>query len=117
MIKIENIFFTQSCRKDTFFRRELLLFRVCVDIFEAILSDRAKAELLQIPAHIVFKLQVWINGVKINGLGEMTKVLSFHDEPLKGKRKGHRSIRLNKAYRAFYIIKKTEGLNFLKWPR
>jgi toxin HigB-1 len=29
----------------------------------------------------------------------------FHDEPLKGDRKGQRSIRLNKAYRAIY----TEG--------
>jgi proteic killer suppression protein len=30
-------------------------------------------------------------------------VPGFHDEPLKGDRKGQRSIRLNKAYRAIYI--------------
>ncbi len=85
-----------------------------MDIFEAILSDRAKAELLQIPTHIVFKLQAWINGLKINGLREMRKVLSFHDEPLKGKLKGQRSIRLNKAYRAFYIIKQNAGIEFIE---
>ena len=35
---------------------------------------------------------------------EVRKVKSYHDEPVKGKRKGQRSIRLTKAYRAFYRI-------------
>ena len=29
----------------------------------------------------------------------------YHDEPLKGRRLGQRSIRLNKAYRAIYELK------------
>ena len=85
-----------------------------MDIFEVILSDRAKDELIPLPTHIVFKLQVWINGVKVNGLRKMRKVPGFHDEPLKGKRKGQRSIRLNKAYRAFYIIKQNDIMEFVE---
>lgn len=85
-----------------------------MDIFEVILSERSKSELIKIPAHIAFKLQGWINGVKMNGLREMRKVPSFHDEPLKGNRKGQRSIRLNKAYRAFYIIKQNEVIEFVE---
>jgi proteic killer suppression protein len=34
----------------------------------------------------------------------MRKRPGFHDEPLKGKRQGQRSIRLNKAYRAIYEV-------------
>ncbi len=32
----------------------------------------------------------------------MRKIPGFHDEPLKGKRKGERSIRLSRSYRAVY---------------
>ena len=39
------------------------------------------------------------------GLRETRKIKGYHDEPLQGDRKGQRSIRLNKAYRAFYIVK------------
>ncbi len=34
----------------------------------------------------------------------MRKIPDFHDEPLKGNRKGQRSIRLSKAYRAIYEV-------------
>lgn len=44
----------------------------------------------------------------------MRKVLSYHDEPLKGNRKGQRPIKLNKAYRAFYIINKNEMAEFIE---
>lgn len=37
------------------------------------------------------------------GLAEVRKLSGYHDEPLKGTRKGQRSIRLNRAYRAIYI--------------
>lgn len=35
----------------------------------------------------------------------------YHDEPLKGARVGQRSIRLNRAYRAIYVIK-NDGIEF-----
>jgi proteic killer suppression protein len=38
----------------------------------------------------------------MKGLYEVRKISGYHDEPLKGQRKGQRSIRLTKAYRAIY---------------
>lgn len=75
-----------------------------MDVFEVIITKQAERMLKKLPVSIVFKLQIWIGGVKTHGLREMRKVSGFHDEPLKGTRQGQRSIRLNKAYRAIYII-------------
>ena len=36
--------------------------------------------------------------------GKCTECKGFHDEPLRGQRHGQRSIRLNRAYRAIYVI-------------
>lgn len=44
----------------------------------------------------------------ICGTREARKIKGYHDEPLKGGRKGQRSIRLNKAYRAIYVEKNGE---------
>jgi proteic killer suppression protein len=41
-----------------------------------------------------------VGAVERVGLEETRKVPGFHDEPLKGKLEGGRSIRLNYAYRA-----------------
>lgn len=85
-----------------------------MDIFEAELSEKAKDDLRKIPGHIIFKLQTWIDGIKNEGLREMRKRPGFHDEPLKGKRLGQRSIRLNKAYRAIYEIDTTGTIHFIE---
>lgn len=46
----------------------------------------------------------WVHAVGQYGLREVRKISGYHDEPLKGERKGQRSIRLSKGYRAIYII-------------
>lgn len=69
-----------------------------------VISDRAKKELRRIPKYLVTKLIAWVDNVEVDGLEETRKIKGFHDEPLKGKRKGQRSIRLNKAYRAIYTV-------------
>lgn len=38
------------------------------------------------------------------GIWEVMKSPGYHDEPLKGDRRGQRSVRLNKAYRLIYRI-------------
>jgi proteic killer suppression protein len=38
------------------------------------------------------------------GLEEVRKIPGFHDEPLVGRRRGMRSIRLSRAYRAMYRL-------------
>lgn len=84
------------------------------DIFDVNLSPRARKDLKKIPLAIVIKLEAWIEEVGHRGLSEVRKIPGYHDEPLKGKRKGQRSIRLNIAYRAIYIINKSGIINFVE---
>ena len=76
-----------------------------MDIFNVEISKNALKELEKVPRPILDKLQSWIEAVEIEGLREVRKLSAFHDEPLKGKRKGQRSIRLNRSYRAIYTIR------------
>lgn len=76
------------------------------NIFDVILAKKATRDLKKVPLHIALKLQAWIDEVGHKGLCEARKIPGYHDEPLKGNRKGQRSIRLNVAYRAIYVIKK-----------
>ncbi len=75
------------------------------DIFDVKLSAKAYKDLKKVPLNIALKLQAWVDAVGHKGLSEIRKIPGYHDEPLKGDRKGQRSIRLNIAYRAFYVIK------------
>ena len=76
-----------------------------MDIYTVILSKSAKNDLIKVPVHIVKKLGSWMDAIAHDGLSEVRKIRGYHDEPLKGKRQGQRSIRLNIAYRAIYVIK------------
>jgi toxin HigB-1 len=76
------------------------------DIFDVKLSANAIKDLKKVPLYIALKLQAWVDAVGNKGLSEVRKVPGLHDEQLKGTRKGQRSIRLNRAYRAIYVIKK-----------
>jgi proteic killer suppression protein len=85
-----------------------------MDIHVVLLSAAARRQLLKLPKYIVFKLQAWIDGVQVFGLHEMRKIPGFHDEPLKGDRKGQRSIRLSKSYRAIYMIDQEGVIKFIE---
>jgi proteic killer suppression protein len=67
------------------------------------LTKNAQKDLIKIPNFIKDKLLLWVDAVERLGINEVRKTQGFHDEPLKGDRKGQRSIRLNKAYRAIYL--------------
>ncbi len=71
--------------------------QVCIDL------TAVKKDLAKLPQYIVLKLHSWIDLINRIGLDETRKIPGYHDEPLKGKRVGQRSIRLNKAYRVIYI--------------
>jgi toxin HigB-1 len=62
----------------------------------------------KIPPQVIDKFLAWVQMVERDGLEEVQKISGFHDEPLQGKRRGQRSLRLNDGYRAFYVIKKDE---------
>ena len=48
-----------------------------------------------------------------NGLEQTRKQPGFHDEPLKGRRKGQRSVRLSRAYRAVYEFRRDGSVEFI----
>ena len=68
------------------------------------LSNGAIKDLASIPDHVAVKLQDWVEDVEDRGLEVVRNVPGYHDEPLKGRLKGLRSIRLSRAYRAYYRI-------------
>ena len=84
------------------------------DIFTVHLTLKAKKDLKKVPLHIAINFQAWIDEVMLRGVSEVRKISGYHDEPLKGKRKGQRSIRLSKSYRAFYIENKNDEIQFLE---
>ena len=66
-------------------------------------TKRFDKELDKIPERIRIKLILWVKSVESCGIEEVrNKRNGYRDETLKGQRKGQYSIRLNRAYRAFY---------------
>lgn len=78
------------------------------------LSKRAKKDIEKVPSFIALKLAGWIEAIENEGLAEVRKISGLHDEPLKGDRKGQRSIRLNRSYRAIYEINKDGSIEFVE---
>ena len=66
------------------------------------ISSTAKKQLKKAPVFIVQKLFDWIDTLSTIGLLEARNLKGLHAETLQGKRKGQRSIRLNKQWRAIY---------------
>ena len=81
-------------------------------IHRVVLSSDAKKALRKVPKHIATKLLDWVEDVEDRGLEEVRKIPGYHDEPLRGKRSGQRSIRLSRTYRAIYRIKE-ETIEFV----
>lgn len=69
-----------------------------------VLSRRVEKAIRSMPRHIVVKLLAWVDEVETMGLEETRKIPGYHDEPLQGVRRGQRSIRLSRAYRAIYLL-------------
>ncbi len=85
-----------------------------MDIKEVVLSKHVVSRIRSIPIHIVRKLQAWIDAIEHEGLISVRKIPGYHDEPLKGSRKGQRSIRLSQAYRAIYRISEHGDLEIVE---
>jgi len=67
-----------------------------------------------VPEVIRRKFRLWVALVEESGIREVRKHKGFHDEPLKGKRRGQRSVRLNRAYRAIYVERETGKVELLE---
>lgn len=80
-----------------------------MDVFEVRISRNAQRDLNKVPMQIREKFFFWVSIVAESGLLKSRLIKGYHDEPLCGLRCGQRSIRLNKAYRAFYV-KRADGV-------
>lgn len=67
------------------------------------LTKGATDDLQKVPQYIKEKLLIWVDSVERMGIKTIRKIPGYHDESLKGQRKGQRSIRLNRAYWAIYV--------------
>ena len=67
-------------------------------------SRTFEKQLAKVPNFIRKKVIFWVFLVESNGLAEVMKSPGFHDEPLKGERKGERSVRMSRAYRLIYHL-------------
>ena len=66
------------------------------------LSKNAEKSLKKAPKHVQDKASFWKKLVEMQGLRKIREIKGFHDEPLKGDRRGQRSIKLNVQWRAIY---------------
>ena len=78
------------------------------------MKKSAQKEIEKAPVQVRRKFALWISSVRMICLEKTRKFPSYHDEPLHGQRKGQRSIRLNDQWRAFYIIKNDETVEFVE---
>ena len=76
------------------------------------ITRRAERQLRKVPKHIVRNLMIWVAALELNGLDAVRRLSGYHDEPLKGPRRGQRSIRLSRSYRAIYVIL-DDGVEFV----
>jgi proteic killer suppression protein len=84
------------------------------DIFVVRLTSRAEKDLKKIPEYVVDKLNSWVDAVGHDGIIATRKISGYHDEPLKGRRNGQRSIRLNRSYRAIYAELNDGSIEFIE---
>lgn len=83
-------------------------------ITEVQITKQALKELRQIPLYLQEKFRSWVVAINKVGIVGTRKRPGWHDEPLKGDRKGQRSIRLNKQWRAIYLVKKNGEIEFIE---
>jgi len=80
---------------------------------EVTLTRNAEKDLRKLPRNIQEAFFTWISRISYQGLANTRKIPGYNDEPLSGNRKGQRSVRLNKAYRAIYIQESDEKIELV----
>jgi proteic killer suppression protein len=62
----------------------------------------AEKQIRKLPQHVVAAYYTWVKTVELDGIRETRLLPGYHDEPLKGERRGQRSVRLSRSYRVIY---------------
>jgi len=83
-------------------------------IRQVIWGGRVAKQLDKLPEHIRDKFFSWVDDIDLLGLKDVRKRPGWHDEPLSGIRRGQRSIRLSRAYRAIYVERLSGQLELLE---
>lgn len=77
------------------------------------LTRRVRKQLEKVPRHIVENLAAWVDDLETRGLEAARRTPGYHDEPLHGRRRGQRSVRLSRSYRAIYMVKAEGTVEFV----
>lgn len=72
------------------------------------ISKKAEKNIKALPSHIKDKCFDFFQDVEKAGYMKAVTYRSYKDEALLGKRKGQRSVRLNRSYRIIYKLKQKE---------
>ena len=79
------------------------------------LSKKATAQLKKIQKQIATKFAFWVLSIDEIGLISSRKQHpGCHDEPLLGQRQGQRSVRLNRQWRAIYVVLADKTIEFIE---
>ncbi|HLB59859.1 MAG TPA: hypothetical protein VJL87_07255 [Bdellovibrionota bacterium] len=70
--------------------------------YEVIISKFAQKQVRKLPDYIRKSLRTWSELIEDQGIWAMRRIPGYHDEQLKGGRKGQRSSRLSRGYRVIY---------------
>ncbi len=71
----------------------------------------AEKQVRKLPKHIAAAYFTWVKTVELDGIRAARMLPGYHDEPLKGDRRGQRSVRLSRGYRVLY--EETESGNII----
>ncbi len=71
------------------------------------ISKTAEKQLAKVPQHILRKFALWADLVTNERLEAARAVRGFRDHALEGRWRGYRAIRLSRAYRAIYIVRRS----------
>jgi toxin HigB-1 len=77
-------------------------------MWEVYENRRVARTLSRIPTEILKRYEKWKDIVRISGPSGLRLIKGFHDEALRGERKGHRSSRLSLQFRVIYKIERDQ---------
>lgn len=73
-------------------------------VVEVLFSKRARKQLSKLPKHVAATLAEWVDLVSREELAGPQSIPGYHEEVLRGERRGQRSSRLSRAWRVIYRV-------------
>jgi len=74
---------------------------------------RMPRTLSKLPQEVLKRYEKWKDIVRISGPQGLRAIKGFHDEALRGERRGQRSSRLSQQYRVIYEVSAKEVLVYV----